>query len=226
MLNKKIISVGSGGVALAALLMVFAIGDMPTETYVDELPTKLGGGFPPAKKLTDSDVGKEVNEFKQTKIEGNAQSDKVPNTEYTKYKELLVLDDYKKLHVFVDDRDHKDVILGKKPVTPNLTDKDILYSQDYIWITINPHRDGVKVTQDYYLDLPLNEDYNLIEINDEVINAPYMQRYQLIDPVGDPSVVTPSDLWFVTENLSYTIRGHITQDESVKLVNIILSIEE
>ena len=53
-----------------------------------------------------------------------------------------------------------------------------------------------------------------------------MQRYQLIDPVGDPSVVTPSDLWFVTENLSYTIRGHITQDESVKLANIILSIEE
>ena len=200
----------------------------PAVQQTEELPRLLGGGFPPPSNLTDHDIGSEVPRFINASTESgvSGQSAVMINPEHSKYDDLLVLDGYDHLQVFIDDKDEsKDVILGKIPVTPTTTGWDALFSKQYIWITLDRHLTD-NVSNNLYLGMPLNTGYKLIEINDEHINAPFKGMDQIVDWDGNDVVVRPSDLWFVTPDWSYTIRGHILQEESVKLANIILSIEE
>ena len=223
MLNRKATAIGgSGGAALVALLLVFGTGT-PTEApaQTEELPRVLGFGFPPPTKLTVTDIGSEIPRFVDSELGASGQGERTTNPEHSKYDGLLVLDGYEHLHIYKDQRGHKDAILGKVAVTPQLTDAETLYSGQYIWITINPHRSS-NVTGDLYA----NKGYRLVDINDDVGNAPFRGMNQMVDFEGNDVTVRPSDLWFVTEDLSYTIRGHITLAESVRLANIILSIEE
>ena len=226
MLNKRATAIGgSGGATLVAVLLVFSTGTlMEAPTQADELPRVVGGGLPPPDKLTVTDIGSKVQRFMDAEPDASGQSEKVVNPEHSKYDGLLVLDGYEHLHVYEDQRGHKDVILGKIPVSPQLTDADTLYSGQYIWITINPH--GLaNITSDSYAGLPLNPGYRLVNINDNVGNAPFKGMDQLVDWDGNDVAIRPSDLWFVTEDLSYTIRGHISLAESLRLANIVLSIE-
>ena len=227
MLNKRAAAIGgSGGAALVAVLLVFGTGTlMEAPTQADELPRVLGGGFPPDSKLTEGDIGSEVPRFIDAGPGASGQSEKIVNPEHSKYDGLLVLDGYEHLHVYEDQRGHKDVILGKIPVSPQLTGGGVLYSGQYIWITINPYRIS-NITGDYYAGLPLNKGYKLVDINDNVGNAPFKGMDQLVDWDGNDIAIRPSDLWFVTEDLSYTIRGHISLAESLRLANIVLSVEE
>ncbi|MCH7560197.1 MAG: hypothetical protein IIC67_02310 [Thaumarchaeota archaeon] len=194
-------------VVITALLLVLTIG-IPSQHAIEttELPKQLAGGFPPATKLTDNAVGIEIS----------------PDV---KYNHLLSVDGYTKIHVFYDEeRDHRDVILGKVPINADMTTNEILYSQNYIWITINPHNDP-EINGDVYKNLPLNKGYKLISINDDVQYAPVKGMTQLVDFADENIAVAPLDLWFATDDLSYTIRGHITEAQSVEIANKILSIE-
>ena len=226
MLNMRAVAIGGGGgAALVAVLLVFGIG-APTEApaQTEELPRVLGFGFPPPDKLTVTDIGSEVPRFVDTGPGVSGQSEMTTNPEHSKYDGLLILDGYEHLHVYKDQRGEKDVILGKIAVTPDLTGADTLYSGQYIWITINPYM-SPNGTGDY-AGLTLNKGYKLVDINDNVRNAPFRGMNQMIDFEGNNVTVRPSDLWFVTEDLSYTIRGHISLAESLRLANIVLSVEE
>lgn len=226
MLNKKLISIGgAGGVTLTALLLVFTVGitsEMSTETQ--ELPTVMGGTFPPPYKLAGTDIGNEIPKLiKSETKELDGQSKDIVNPEYAKYQDVQVIDGYDEIHVYQDNKGDKDVILGKIPVSSELTNMAVLYSQNYIWITIEPHDE--KVSMDVYRTAPLNRGYELVEINDSVKYAPLKGMTQIVYPDGEYGVIAPLDLWFVTENNSYTIRGHITEEQAVELANNIISIE-
>lgn len=226
MLNKKAAAIGGiSGVALVAVLLVFGAGTlMEAPTQADELPSVVGGGFPPPDKLTLTDIGSEVPRFMDAEPGSPGQSEKTANPEHSKYNGLLILDGYEHLHVYKDQGGDKDVILGKVAVTPQLTDGEVLLSGQYIWITIEPH--GIaNLSSNYYATLPLNEGYRLVDINDNVGNAPFKGMDQLVDFDGNNIAIRPSDLWFVTDDISYTIRGHISLAESVRLANIVLSVE-
>lgn len=227
MLNKKAAAIGgSSGAALVAVLLVFGTGTiMEAPTQADELPRVVGGGLPPSSKLTETAIGSEVPRFIDAEPVDPSQSERTANPEHSKYNGLLVLDGYEHLHVYKDQRGNKDVILGKVAVTPQLTGGETLYSGQYIWITINQHRSS-NVTGDLYASLPLDPEYRLVTINDDVGNAPFKGMDQLVDFDGNNIAIRPSDLWFVTDDLSYTIRGHISLAESVRLANIVLSVEE
>ena len=173
MLNKKLISIGGvSGVALTALLLVFTIGitsEIPTETQ--ELPTAMGGAFPSPNKLTEADLGNEIPKFIKSEIKGlDGQSKDIVNPEHAKYRTAQVIDGYEEIHVYQDDKGDKDVILGKIAVTPELTDVEVVYSQKYIWITIEPHDEPVSM--DVYKGAPMSRGYELIEINDSIKYAP------------------------------------------------------
>ena len=224
MLSKRAAFAGlCAGVVLVALLLVFSKIqiDSPEQTTTDDLPQVLGGGLPPPSNMTDF-IGSEIPRFVDVQSGVSGQS---ANSEHSKYDVLLVLDGYEHLYVYLDQRGDKDVILGKEPVPPDFTDRQALYSGKYIWITINPH-DTPNVTSDYYASYNLNKGFRHVSINENIKNTPFKEMDQLVDWDGNDVVVRPSDLWFVTANVSYTIRGHISLEESVRLANIVLSIEE
>lgn len=221
MLSKKtVVAGGSGGAALVAMLLVFG-ADVPMEapTPADELPRVVGFGFAPPSNLTES-IGKEIPRFVDAEPRASGQSERTANPEHSKYNGLLVLDGYEHLHVYKDQRGHEDVILGKEPVSPQLLGWDVLYTGQYIWITIQPNERGYSYT------VPLNEGYRWVAIKDDIVSAAFKGMVQIVDFEGNDVVVHPSDLWFPSENFFYTIRGHISLEESLKLANILLSVEE
>ena len=247
MLNKKIFSISGAGVTLTALLLVFTVG-MPTDiqketpiTYnkipseilenlseqPNDYPLMYGGGFPPPMPL-DRSVGNEIAETSASVQGFDSPESKSANPEHVKYKSLKkVVAEYKKLQVYVDESTgEKDIFLSKKRIASDTTDADVLYSQEHIWITINPYEQDPELIGDYYTNYPLNDGYELISVNEQVTNSPLRVMTQIVNFDGTYGMVLPLDLWFVTDDLSYTIRGHITQDEAIELANAILTIEE
>ena len=220
MLSKRAAAIGgSGGAALVAVLLVFGTDTMteaPAQT--DELPLVVGSPAPPSN-LTMF-VGQEIPRFMDAGPGASGQSERALNPEHSKYDVLLVLDGYEHLHVYKDQRGAKDVILGKEPVSPHLIDWDVRYSGQYIWILIIPNEAGHSYTL-----LP-NKGYKWVAINDDIVSAPFKGMDQLVDWDGDYVAVRPSHLEFVTEDLYYSIRGHISLEESLRLAHILLSVEE
>lgn len=230
MLNKKVISIGgSAGVALTTIMLVMALGtttEMTNEISTDGMPKALAGGFPPATSFNEN-AGDKVPEFVQMKVPGTeGLTENRANLEYAKYNSLKsTIVDYKTLEVYTDESTgDQDIILGKKSVKADPTTYDILYSQDYIWITKNPHTE--KVSTDVYKTIPLNKGYKLIEINDVVKYAPVREMTHLVDFDDKTIGIAPLDIWFVTDEYSYTIRGHISETQAIELANRILSLEE
>ncbi len=78
---------------------------------------------------------------------------------------------------------------------------------------------------DVYTTIKLNDGYKLVDINDEIKNAPMREMVTRVDENGDSVGIVPLDIWFVTDDYSYTIRGHLTETQAVDLANKILQLE-
>ena len=220
-MNKVAAVGGSGGAALVVVLLVFGTGTpMEAPTQADKLPRVLGGSIPPTINVTDFNIGNEVPRFMDAGPGVSGQSERTVNPEHSKYDGLLVLDGYEHLHVYKDQRGDKDVMLGKEPVSPPITHWEALYSGQYIWITIVPNEKGYSHT------MPLNKGYRWVAINDDIVSAAFKGMDQLVDWDGNDLAVRPSDLWFASDSLSYTIRGHISLEESLRLAHVLLSVED
>lgn len=226
MLNTRTVAVGGGsGAALVAVLLVFGTG-APTETpaQTDELPRVLGLGLPPPSNLTEV-VGSEVPRFMDA--EPGASGQRMVNPEHSRYDGLLVLDGYEHLHVYKEQverkdviKEYKNVILGKEPVSPQHTDWGIRYSGQYIWILFYPNERG----QSFLMSLDKGDRW--VYINDDVRDGRFSEMAQVVDYEGNNLRVDPLDLEVIGNDFVYHIRGHISLEESVRLANILLSIEE
>lgn len=226
MLNKKTISIGgSTGIALTAIMLVMAMGttsEVTNEISTDGMPTKFFGASPPAQAFSDY-AGDKVSEFVQEKVADKMETRS--NAEHAKYNSLKsAIPQYNTLEVFTNEKKGEhDIILGEKSVESDASTNDILNSQDYIWITKNTHRENVAL--DVYTTIPLNDGYKLVDINDEIKNAPLREMINMVDENGDSFGIAPLDIWFVTDDYSYTIRGHLTETQAIDLANKILQLE-
>ena len=223
MLNKKLISIGgSTGVALTAIMLVMALGstEMTGQISTEGMPTKHYSAIPPAQDFSDY-IGDKVPEFVQVAGESETRS----NVEHAKYNSLKsAILQYSTLEVFTNEKKAEhDIIIGKKSVKSDATTHDVKNSQDYIWITKNAHRENVEL--DVYTTIKLNDGYRLVDINDEIKNAPLRDMINMVDENGESISIPPLDVWFVSKDYSYTIRGHLTETQAVELANKILSIE-
>ncbi|MCE2505802.1 MAG: hypothetical protein J4F36_04915 [Nitrosopumilaceae archaeon] len=225
MLNKKIISIGgSTGVALTAIMLVMALGttEITNEISTDGMPKKFYGAFPPSMAFNDF-AGDKTPEFVEEHVAG--QSETRSNEKFARYNSLKsAVAGYNTLELFTNDKKgEEDIILGKKSVSSDSRTNDILYSQDYIWITKNTHREDVAL--DVYTTIPLNDGYKLVDINKDVRNAPLREMIHMVGSEDNTIGISPLDVWFVTDDYSYTIRGHLTETQAIDLANKILKLE-
>jgi hypothetical protein len=204
-------------------MLVMTLGAPVESTYegisTEGMAVKVVSGVPPGQDFSDY-AGDKVPEF----VENEGQS-KTNNAKYAKYNSLKsVIPQYNQMQVFTDEKKNEhDIVLGKKSVSADARTNDILNSQNHIWITKNAHREHVEL--DVYTTVKLNDGYRLVDINDEIKNAPLRDMMQLVDTDGKFIAIAPLDMWFVTSDYSYTIRGHLTESQAIELANKILELE-
>ncbi len=234
--RRAAISVGGAGIAVAIVVLFAGTywasdespeGGVHTESpdpavpVTADLPRVMGGGIPPASKLSrghyfDDEVTPFINAT-------GAGGPRIPNPQYSQYVPLLKAagSEYSHLQVYRHP-DNTVLLLGKVPLTEDNTDLELLFSQNYITVSFAP-RQGEPLN---LYNNNTNPMYRLTDVSDSLGKALMMEMAQTVYPDGTLGVISPLKMLFLTESNHYSILGHLTEEHAVRMANAVISVVE